>query len=189
MHKDKRPAEGDYSMLPEDLDGMHNDSPEPGVQAAGSREEAADAARRAAREAGGRASELFAGSPGEEGPAPNIPSTLNMDDRPSAARTGRRERRDWEREHNAASAAVTGGDVDADWESAYATGDEAPGGDNPTPDQDIVDEIGKAVGLEYQDAEELKGAKKVEERDRRRWELDPASSEDYAERNRNDGKV
>ncbi len=34
--------------------------------------------------------------------------------------------------------------------------DEAPGGDNPTPDQDIVDEIGKALGVEYQDSEELR---------------------------------
>ena len=51
---------------------------------------------------------------------------------------------------------LTGGDVDADWEDAYAVGDEAPGGDNPTPDQDRVDDIGKALGVEYQDNEELK---------------------------------
>ena len=54
-------------------------------------------------------------------------------------------------------AGVTGGDVDVDVEDAYFTGDEAPGGDNPTPDQDIVDDIGKALGVEYQDNEELKG--------------------------------
>ena len=41
--------------------------------------------------------------------------------------------------------AITGGDVDADVENAYFSGDEAPGGDNPTPDQDIVDDIGKAL--------------------------------------------
>ena len=72
--------------------------------------------------------------------------------------------------------------MDVDVEDAYFTGDEAPGGDNSTPDQDIVDDIGKALGVEYQDNEELKGADKVEERDRKRWELDPASSEDYKER-------
>ena len=77
---------------------------------------------------------------------------------------------------------LTGGDVDADWESAYATGDEAPGGDNPTPDQDRVDDIGRAIGVEYQDNEELKASDKVAERDRHRWELDPASSEDYTDR-------
>ena len=78
--------------------------------------------------------------------------------------------------------ALTGGDVDADWESAYSVGDEAPGGDNPTPDQDIVDDIGKAVGVEYEDNEELKGEEKIAKRDRKRWELDPASSEDYNDR-------
>jgi hypothetical protein len=30
--------------------------------------------------------------------------------------------------------------------------------------------------------EELKGAEKVSKRDRHRWELDPASSEDYPDR-------
>jgi hypothetical protein len=72
--------------------------------------------------------------------------------------------------------------VDADAQSAYAVGDEAPGGDNPTPDQDVVDEIGAAVGLAYQDNEPLGGERKLEERDRHRWELDPASSDDYAAR-------
>jgi len=77
---------------------------------------------------------------------------------------------------------VAGGDIDADWQSAASIGDEAPGGDNPTPDQNVVEDIGRAVGLEYQDAEELKASDKVAERDKRRWELDPASSEDYPER-------
>ncbi len=75
--------------------------------------------------------------------------------------------------------AITGGDVDADVEAAYFSGDEAPGGDNPTPDQDVVDEIGRALGVEYEDNEELKAGDKVVERDKHRWELDPASSEDY----------
>jgi len=78
--------------------------------------------------------------------------------------------------------AITGGDVDVDLDSAYFTGDEAPGGDNPTPDQDVVDDIGKALGLEYQDNEELRSGDKVLKRDKHRWELDPASSEDYKER-------
>jgi hypothetical protein len=77
---------------------------------------------------------------------------------------------------------MTGGDVDADWQDAYAVGDETPGGDNPTPDQDRVDDIGRALGVEYQDNEELKGADKIASRDKHRWELDPASSEDYTDR-------
>jgi hypothetical protein len=110
------------------------------------------------------------------------PSSLDLDRTASAARSGRRSLRDRFESHTETSPALTAGDVDADWESAYSVGDEAPGGDNPTPDQDIVDEIGKAVGIEYQDNEELKGADKVEKRDRNRWELDPASSEDWEDR-------
>ena len=77
---------------------------------------------------------------------------------------------------------VTGGDPDVEVEDAYFAGEEAPGGDNPTPDQDIVEDIGKALGVTYNDSEELKGSDKVIERDKHRWELDPASSEDYKER-------
>ena len=113
---------------------------------------------------------------------PTPPSSLDLDRSASAVRTGRRELREKFAEHTETSPALTGGDVDADWESAYSVGDEAPGGDNPTPDQDIVDDIGRAVGNEYQDTEELKGADKITKRDKHRWELDPASSEDYDER-------
>ena len=35
--------------------------------------------------------------------------------------------------------------------------------------------------MQYQDNEELKAADKIAERDRQRWELDPASAEDYPE--------
>ena len=110
------------------------------------------------------------------------PSSLDFDRSASAARSGRRELRERYDEHTETSPALTGGDVDADWESAYSVGDEAPGGDNPTPDQDLVDDIGRAVGVEYQDNEELKGEAKIAKRDRNRWELDPASSDDWDER-------
>jgi hypothetical protein len=110
------------------------------------------------------------------------PSSLDMDRRGTAVRTGRAEVAQSLREHKGMSTAITGGDVDVDLEDAYFTGDETPGGDNPTPDQDVVDDIGRALGVEYQDNEELKAADKVAERDRKRWELDPASSEDYKER-------
>ncbi|HTI39258.1 MAG TPA: DUF6335 family protein [Vicinamibacterales bacterium] len=113
---------------------------------------------------------------------PEPPSSLNMDRRASAARTGRAEMREARRQHTETSPAMTGGDVDADWEDAYAVGDEAPGGDNPTPDQDVVDDIGRALGIEYQDNEELKASDKIAKRDKHRWELDPASSEDYRDR-------
>ena len=110
---------------------------------------------------------------------PGPPSSLNLDRHGSAARTGRATLRSAKRAHTETSPAMTGGDVDADWEDAYAVGDEATGGDNPTPDQDRVDDIGRALGVEYADNEELKGADKIADRDRHRWELDPASAEDY----------
>jgi hypothetical protein len=113
---------------------------------------------------------------------PSPPSSLDFDRSASAARSGRRELRERYAEHTETGPAMTGGDVDADWESAYSVGDEAPGGDNPTPDQDLVDDIGRAVGIEYQDNEELKGEAKISKRDRNRWELDPASSDDWDER-------
>ena len=77
---------------------------------------------------------------------------------------------------------LTGGDIDAAWEQAAVVGDEAVGGTAPTPDQDIVDEIGAAVGLEMDDHAFLRTNDILEERDDRRWELDPLSSEDYQER-------
>src|ERR1700752_3586823 len=105
-----------------------------------------------------------------------------MDRTPTAARRGRREMREARLPHTETSPELTGGAVDASWEDAYAVGDEAPGGDNPTPDQDRVDDIGKALGVQYEDNEELKASDKIAERDRKRCELDPASSEDYKDR-------
>lgn len=81
--------------------------------------------------------------------------------------------------HNESGPRLTAGDVDAKWQDAYAVGDEAPGGDNPTPDQDRVDDIGRALGINYQDDQELMGGDEVAERDKHRWELDPASSDDW----------
>ncbi|HEY6211370.1 MAG TPA: DUF6335 family protein [Vicinamibacterales bacterium] len=113
---------------------------------------------------------------------PTPPSSLDLDRTASAARSGRRQMSERLHEHNETSPALTAGDVDADWESAATVGDEAPGGDNPTPDQDIVEDIGKAVGVVYEDNEELKGEEKIIKRDKHRWELDPASSEDFKDR-------
>jgi Family of unknown function (DUF6335) len=112
----------------------------------------------------------------------SIPSSLGLARAPSSARSGRQELRDQLERHTETSPAITAGDVDANWEGAYSSGDEAPGGDNPTPDQDVVDDIGRALGVEYEADEELKGADKLSERDKHRWELDPASSEDFRDR-------
>jgi hypothetical protein len=110
-----------------------------------------------------------------------IPSSLDMDRSASAAKSGRAELKDRLSKSTTGGAALTAGDVDADWESAEAVGDEAPGGDNPTPDQDVVDDIGRALGVEYEDDEELQGGAEIADRDRNRWELDPSSKDDFDE--------
>jgi hypothetical protein len=117
----------------------------------------------------------------DEETVPSPPSSLDLDRNASAARTGRAEFAEKLKEHHGMTD-VNGGDPDVDIEDAYFTGEEARGGDNPTPDQDIDDDIGKALGVEYEDNEELKASDKVVERDKHRWELDPASAEDYKER-------
>ncbi len=108
-----------------------------------------------------------------------LPSSLGEASMSSAARSGRSDLKHQMKQHTSSSPALTGGDVDADWQSADSAGDEAPGGDNPTPDQDVVDEIGRALGVEYADDEELQGGEEIVDRDRHRWELDPASKDDF----------
>lgn len=120
----------------------------------------------------------------EDETVPTPPSTLDYSRRASGAESGHNMYRQRMREHTEGGPALTGGDVDTDWNEAYSSGEETPGGDMPTPDQDVVEEIGRALGVEYEDAEELKGAEKIEDRDRHRWEYDPASAEDYRDRNR-----
>jgi hypothetical protein len=91
------------------------------------------------------------------------------------------------REHHAASPELSGGDIDAAWDRADV-GEETVGGSSPTPDQDVVDLLGEAVGLTYEDNEPLDTERKVAKRDDRRWELDPASSEGYAMRVSHEGE-
>lgn len=81
-------------------------------------------------------------------------------------------------EHNSLNPILSGGDIDAAWDDSVVAGEESVGGSAPTPDQDVVDEIGQAAGLTYDDDEPLDSDKKILDRDRHRWELDPASAED-----------
>jgi hypothetical protein len=117
-------------------------------------------------------------------PDPEIAEVFESEKRGHGARSGGRHMQQEIREQHGYNRDLSAGDPDVDVEDANFVGEESPGGGNPTPDQDVVDEIGQAVGLEYQDNEPLHTTDKVEERDRHRWELDPASSEDYNERNK-----
>ena len=90
------------------------------------------------------------------------------------------------REHTDTNPTLSGGDIDARWEDADGSGEESVAGSMPTPGQDNVQEMGEAIGVTYQDNEELKVGEKERSRDKHRWELDPASSEDYQDRSRED---
>jgi hypothetical protein len=71
------------------------------------------------------------------------------------------------REHTSTGPELSGGDIDADWEDAEFVGDEAVSGDNPTPDQSVVDLIGEAVGETQKDGVPLRTAdEKFESRKR-----------------------
>ncbi len=74
---------------------------------------------------------------------------------------------------------LSGGDIDADWSASDASGEESAGASVPTPDQSIVDDLGTALGITYDDDEELHSADKLGERDEDRYELDVESLEDY----------
>ena len=79
------------------------------------------------------------------------------------------------RNNTAASPQDAGGDLDASWEDVNDSGSESVAGDNPTPDQSMVEENARALGVNYEDNEELEFIEKIERRDRDRFELDPRS--------------
>ena len=71
---------------------------------------------------------------------------------------------------------LTGGDIDADWQRAGDVGEEAVGGSVATPDQDRVDDLGRALGVsQAPDAEVRTSAEILEARDRNRVEQEPTT--------------
>ena len=73
------------------------------------------------------------------------------------------------RAYTSTSPALTAGDLDADWRRADSVGEEAPGGTVATPDQDIVDDLGRALGVPRAPDEPFRPSSEIlESRDRRR---------------------
>jgi hypothetical protein len=107
-------------------------------------------------------------------------------DRQRLAASGRDELLEELENHHSLSPAISGGDLDASWQTANQAGEETVGGSVSTPDQDVVDELGQAAGLSYRDNEPLDYDAKVLERDRDRWELNPASAQDEESENEED---
>lgn len=79
------------------------------------------------------------------------------------------------RNNTSASPVDSGGDLDASWEDVNDSGEESVGGDNPTPDQSDIEENAHAVGVNFEDNQELDLTEQLERRDRDRFELDPRS--------------
>ena len=102
-------------------------------------------------------------------------------ERQGLATAGRQKLEERLNEHNSMDPSLSGGDVDAAWEDSTVAGEESVGGSAPTPDQDIVDELGEAAGITYRDDEPLDSDKKILDRDRNRWELNPESADDNEE--------
>jgi hypothetical protein len=99
----------------------------------------------------------------------------DFEERQGLAAGGTRELAEKLGQHTQLSPKISGGDVDAAWDFARMSGEETFTGHAPTPDQDVVDELGEAAGLTYRDNEPLNYGK-VSARDEHRWELDPRSA-------------
>jgi hypothetical protein len=82
------------------------------------------------------------------------------------------------RNNTSSSPQDAGGDPDAAWEDVNDSGTETISGDNPTPDQSLVEENARAIGVTFEDNEELEFIDKIERRDRDRYELDEGSKND-----------
>jgi hypothetical protein len=77
------------------------------------------------------------------------------------------------------TSSLTGGDLDDDWYQAEVVGEEAVGGQTPTPDQNVTEGLMLSVGLSSVDGRPIETWDELQGRDDRRWELEPESAEDY----------
>lgn len=75
-------------------------------------------------------------------------------------------------------------ETNAQWEMAESSGDETIPDSVMTLDQNVIDEFGTALGVTYDVDEELWLVEKERSRDAHRWELDPASADDWDERHK-----
>jgi hypothetical protein len=86
-------------------------------------------------------------------------------------------------QHTESGPPLAGGDVDADWQRAQSTGEETVGGHVATPDQDVVDEIGHALGVDQApDAVVVTSEEILRTRDRHYWHLEREAARREEER-------
>ena len=85
-------------------------------------------------------------------------------------------------EYTSVSPADPGGDVDADWQRAESSGEEAVGGSVATPDQSVVDELARPLGVERPaNAPVITSEEILSSRDRRRWRIEQHTEEQARE--------
>lgn len=81
-------------------------------------------------------------------------------------------------DHHSSSPADSGGDIDASWEEVNSSGSESVFGHNPTPDQSDVEDNAHAMGIDFEDNEPLNFTRKMDRRDRDRFEMKEISKAD-----------
>ncbi len=79
-------------------------------------------------------------------------------------------------EHNSTSPALSGGDIDAEWEDANDSGAESVGGHNPTPGQSDTEANANAMGVSFEDNQPLDFDD--QKRGEQRFELEEDSKND-----------
>src|SRR4030095_114543 len=81
-------------------------------------------------------------------------------------------------EYTSVSPVDSGGDVDADWQRAQSSGEETVGGSVATPDQDVVDELARPLGVERSiEAAGITSDEILSGRDRKRWRIEQQTDE------------
>ncbi|NJR31597.1 MAG: hypothetical protein HC778_00385 [Chamaesiphon sp. CSU_1_12] len=75
---------------------------------------------------------------------------------------------------------IAGGDLEADGYRASVSGEEAVGGSASVPGQNDPEDMAIAVGISLPDGTPLNVQDMMEDRDEDRWELDPASAQDWS---------
>ena len=76
------------------------------------------------------------------------------------------------------SNSLSDADLEDDAYRAEVDGDEAVGGTTAVPSQNDTEELAEAVGVTVKDGSPIAIEEMMEDRDRDRWELDPASAID-----------
>ena len=97
----------------------------------------------------------------------------------SAAKSGRAEMQDKLSKNTGAGPALTAGDVDADWQSAEAVGDEAPAATTRHPTRTWSTTSAARSASSTRMTRNYRAVRRSRIAIAHRWELDPSSKDDF----------